>query len=47
VQKRAYHAKFGGDGTSPAADAAKNVEFFYLIDLLLSVCHACDITHGF
>ena len=37
-----YHnAKFGGAGISPAAGAAKNVEFFYLL-VCLSVSHASE-----
>ena len=33
-----HHAKFGGAGISPAAGAAKNVEFF----VRLFVRHACE-----
>ena len=35
-----HHAKFGGARISPAAGAAKNVEFFYFVCLsvCLSVC---------
>jgi len=32
-----HHAKFGGAGISPAAAAAKNVEFFVCLSACLSV----------
>ena len=38
-----YHlTKFGGDRISPAAGAAKNVEFFLSVRHAFSVRHACD-----
>ena len=33
-----HHAKFGGARISPAAGAAKNVEFFVCLFVCLSVC---------
>ena len=33
-----HHAKFGGARISPAAGAAKNVEFFVCLYVCLSVC---------
>ena len=37
-----HHAKFGGARISPAAGAAKNVEFFVCLFVCLSVCHAFE-----
>ena len=33
-----HHAKFGGARISPAAGVAKNVEFFSILSVCLSVC---------
>ena len=41
-----HHAKFGGAQISPAAGAAKNVEFFCLfvcLSVCLSVRHALNV----
>jgi len=37
-----HHAKFGGARISPAAGAAKNVEFFICLSVCLSVRHAFE-----
>ena len=37
-----HHAKFGGDRISPAAGAAKNVEFLFLY-VCLFVRHALNV----
>jgi len=37
-----YHAKFGGARISPAAGAAKNVEFFVCLSVCLSVRNAFE-----
>ena len=37
-----HHAKSGDARISPAAGAAKNVEFFVCLSVYLSVCHACE-----
>jgi len=37
-----HHAKFGGARISPAAGAAKNVEFFVCLSVCLSVRHAFE-----
>ena len=37
-----HHAKFGGARISPAAEAAKNVEFIVCLFVCLFVRHACE-----
>ena len=38
-----HHAKSGWARMSPAAGAAKNVEFFVCLFIFLCVCHALNV----
>ena len=42
-----HHAKFGGARISPAAGVAKNIEFFVVVCLFVTLLHVRDCAPDF